>query len=155
SGDGWLLPLPGALLGPRDLLQTPAAARAGSVRLEVAGELVPLATEPVGRALARLDRTHGHPSWPRDRIRPPEPPENVLLMAGSALSPRLIGNERQQLTAAGDWWLRPVSPASTWHGAAVVAARDGALLGLALAVDDRLRVEPLPDMAHPPSAGDD
>ena len=49
--DGWVIALPGAVLGPRELLAVPEKAREDSVTLEVDGAALPLPAQPLWEGL--------------------------------------------------------------------------------------------------------
>jgi len=143
-----VLALPGALLGPADLLQPAAAAHKDSAQLEVGGSSLPLlerCEEPCpGLALRPQVSLPGVAAWPRSQQRAPEGPEDCLLVTEPGSSPLSLAPGALQ---AGDdgWHIDPALPVDeSWHGAPVLARSDGRLIGLVLVDDDVARVVPLP-----------
>jgi len=132
---GWLLPVEGGMLGPADLLHPPTAAEKGAEL--VLGDLaLPLSDDspvrPLADGLALLPYAHKHAVWPPARRRPPQQPEDALVVVGDADSTRFVSADAWRQGEKG-WRLAPAQPfESTWHGACVVANSDGALLGLLL-----------------------
>ena len=71
------------------------------------------------------------------------------MAGGDELTPRFVGAERftarEGDAADAPWPLDPALPFDpAWHGAAVVAESDGALLGLLLVDEDGTRLARLP-----------
>jgi len=133
---GWAVPLPAGVLGPADVLLPPENALPGSFRLTLAEQ--PLDPIPTGRQygtdLAVL--FYAHEAAVDIPMRVAAQPENVLIVAGDEAPVRFIGAER--IRVEDERWLvdSAVSFDARWHGAAVVAERDGALLGLLLTGGD-------------------
>lgn len=151
SKHGWTLPIDGGLLGPTGLMQPDGPAKESSLELEVAGGRYPMAGPPVwqggGLALLRLELPAevASTAWPRGRMRAPRGPEDCLLVGDAGGDPVAVDEGR---LAAGDggWTIDASVPLdASWHGAAVVARRDGTLIGMLLADQGRPRVAPLPD----------
>jgi hypothetical protein len=99
SGDeqreGWVLAVPGGLLGPADLFTPPAAAHPDSAALEVAGERLALADAVAVGDAGRLmvlplggDATALAPAWPDERRRELGPPEDCLVVGEPSAPPR-------------------------------------------------------------------
>ena len=143
---GWLIPVATGLLGPADLLQIPDTAKTGSAQLALAGQTLTLSTAAtlIAPGLALLPTAHTWPVWPTAQQRHPSQPEAVLLLsdqAGEALS--IEATELQ--TVGADWQSARLPTDSHYHGAPVVAVRDGALLGLCLVESGQARLVLLPE----------
>jgi hypothetical protein len=146
--EGWVLPVAGALLGPSELFAAPEGAHEGSVTLEVAGESLSLEGAPAevapGLSLFPALPASVEP-WPRERQRVPEGPEDCVLLADPGGSPRALAPGR--FTVEDDGWHldRGIPSDPRWHGAPVLARKDGRLIGVVLLDDDDgARVVPLP-----------
>ncbi|MDX1654802.1 MAG: MlaD family protein, partial [Candidatus Competibacteraceae bacterium] len=103
---GWLLPVAGGLLGPRDMLLPPEEAEPESVHLTLQGPpgTLPLTARPWGRAdeLALLPLDHGYESW--EDFRSPQEPEAALVVAGPEQAIRYVAIEHYR-PVDGDWLL--------------------------------------------------
>ncbi len=147
SRSGWALPVEEGLLGPTDLLVPPEGAEEGSVALELRGERVPLRGEPDGGtgnlSWRRVDLPEVAPC-PDQAQRALSTPEDCLAVGDPAGAPVAIAAAR--LTEVeGRWRIDPaLSFDASWHGAAVLARADGALVGLLLVEDGRGTVAGLP-----------
>jgi hypothetical protein len=144
---GWVLPMQNGLLGPADLLQPPDSAKADTAYLTI-GEVKILlgeqATDYV-TGLAILPYEHDYAVWPANRQRFAEHPEDTLIVTDFNSAARFITADHYHIVPPGDWQLDSVLSADQqWHGGAVVAASDGALLGLILVSDDEAKVVLLP-----------
>jgi hypothetical protein len=143
---GWVVQTEHGLLGPADLLDPRDDVHAESAVLEVAGEIVPLSTgaTPHGSGLARIDIVASQSPWPDEFIRAADQPEDCVVIGDRAVAP--IPLTATRLTAsAGAWTVDPaVAIDESWHGACVLARRDGRLLGLLLVKDDSAKVALLP-----------
>jgi hypothetical protein len=160
SHRGWTLAIPGGLLGPATLLTPDKTAKENTLALEVAGARYPLAGPPVwqGHGLAalriELPADSGAQPWSRARMRAPTGPEDCLLIGDPALDPTAIAAAR--LSAHdGAWDIdHAIAIDPSWHGAAVIARRDGSLIGFLVAEVPPARIaplpEPLPDATSPP-----
>ena len=72
------------------------------------------------------------PRWPSYRVRAPEGAEDCLLIADPSAQPLAIDASRLE-EREGALQVDPSLPVdATWNGAAVVARRDGALVGVLL-----------------------
>ncbi len=141
---GWLLPLVGGrLLGPANVLSGP---KGELYQLEVAGQEsdLPLANLLLSGPLASGQlppaiATEVDP-WPTHKIRKPDQsngPEQVVLTCGSAEKTLPIAAQRLTPTDAG-WLIDPSVPLDeSWHGATVLAARDGLVIGILIRNDER------------------
>ncbi|MCB9897176.1 MAG: MCE family protein [Planctomycetes bacterium] len=146
--EGWLVPVPSGVLGPADMLVTPDGAHADSTFLEVAGGRFaadPSHTTILGD-LARVDVSL--PSevtpWPPERERRPEAPEDCLVVADPGQPPLSLAAGRLRVTDQGWDVDSALALDQRWHGAAVQARGDGALIGVLLVDGDHARVAPLP-----------
>jgi len=155
---GWVVVVEDGLLGPTDLLARPAGAAAGSSRLELPNRSVPLddtaespaaPLAPIGeQGLLSFRKLDGLDPW-RGTRREAKQPEDGFLVAGDDAAPQLIAAPRLKLEN-GVWKLDPtikLSPAL--HGAAFVAASDGALLGVLQISGKDASVIPLPSKGLP------
>lgn len=138
---GWLLQTTDGLIGPLDLLRTPADAAAGSTRLEVDGQLVPIqAVAELGAGLGRLPAQIGAIRYTVESPRPPEEPVDCVAVTDRPDTPLALTAHR--LTFARDSWVldESVSLSDDWHGAVVLARDTGLYLGCLLVRDGTGRV---------------
>ncbi len=152
SGDevreGWGLPLSGALLAPADLLTAPEKADEASAALEVAGLRLPVesAADIVtpGLATRSMPEGAGMQAWPRAQQRVPTQPEDCLVVADPGSAPLSIAPGGFDVTDDG-WHVDRALPVDKrWHGAPVLARKDGRLIGILLVESGGARVVPLP-----------
>lgn len=150
---GWVLAVEGGLLGPADLLTKPAAAVAGTARLELPNRSIPLDDKSAaavgdGGFLVRLD-VEGIESGPM-HFRAARQPEDGYLVSGPGTEPQLIAATR--LTAADGAWTIDSSLKidRVRHGAAFVARSDGAILGLLRVSEDQSAIVPSPSATVQP-----
>lgn len=144
---GWLLPLDdGRLVGPANVL---TGAKGEEYRLEVAGQetALPLADLQTSELLGcgRLDREFDTQvvTWPARKIRLAGDPEEVVITCGSAEMTLPISAQRLTATKEG-WLVEPGVPLDeSWHGASVIAASDGFVVGILIRTDDRAVVAKL------------
>ena len=147
---GWLLPLAGGrLLGPANVLTGPEGEL---YQLEVAGQEsnLPLANLLLSGPLASGQLPPAISAevtpWPTNKIRKPDPtkaPEQVVLTCGSAEKTLPIAAQRLTPTDAG-WLVNPSVPLDeSWHGATVLAASDGLVIGILIRTDDRAMIVPI------------
>ena len=146
-GQGWVLPVTGGLLGPRDLLVAPEDASDGTISLEMEGQrIVPGLPVWEGGGLARIalgsDTLRGAPRHEPKLARRPGEPEDCLVIGDSAAAPLALAAARLS-PADGGWAVDPALPlGDDWHGASVVARSDGRLVGVLLVEDGAGRVAP-------------
>jgi RND superfamily putative drug exporter len=140
--NGWVVPVDGTLIGPSDLISEPPGAEQDSARLLLTGWRIdiPDQVDPAGVGIARIG---AHLPGARARsvaLREADVPEDVLVVADRARDPVLVAAAR--LTQDADQWrVDPEVPLDpTWHGAAAVSVRDGALVGLLLLDKDQPRI---------------
>lgn len=137
---GWVLPVTEGVLGPADLLTLPDDALPGSVQLVIDGiPAAPALAESLGNGLARLLFVHTLTPWPDSRRRRPAAPEDTLLKAAGDGPVRRVDARHYRVESNG-WQLDPALFTPAWHGATVLAASDGALLGLLLLTPATARV---------------
>lgn len=130
----WLIPWNnGTLSGPLDVLQ-PTESALGPVLLEVAGSQLTLqadqiqTSDGVGRVklLAALKEVSG---WTTNQTRIASEPEDVLLIADPQSEPQPLAASSVTVTD-GKWFVRSTAGLGpAWHGAAVIAQKDGRLIG--------------------------
>jgi paraquat-inducible protein B len=148
SRHGWLLVVPGGVLGPADLLLAQEGARDDSSKLEVGGERFSLDGQ-VGwseRGLARrslelpdaavFDLTRARALT--DEV------EECLIFGDPTAAPMALAADRLRPGPRG-WELDDAFALDTsWNGAAVLARSDGALLGILLVGEEGVRVAGIP-----------
>ncbi|MHC4948369.1 MAG: MlaD family protein [Planctomycetota bacterium] len=145
SRHGWVLPTDAGLLGPADLLVPADKADEGSVVLEVAGEVLPLVSDPAWQAggLALLAVDLDTWTWPIERRETPDAPPDCIAVADPTADPLPLAATR---LAPGDrgWVVDQAVPVSeAWHGATVISRETGRLVGLLLVDDDGAVVAPV------------
>ena len=149
---GWVLPLEGGrLLGPANVL-TKADDNDGDYVVEVSGQqfALPLAELVAVRPLAvtgllpgKLDEDVA--TWPVELLRRPKAIEEVVVTCGTDELTMPLSTQR--LTPSeGIWQVDGNVPLDDgWHGACVVAARDGFVIGVLIRSDDHSLIVPLAD----------
>jgi len=138
SRTGWALLTAGGLFGPSDILDVPPSARSGSAQLLLPGLVVPLPAEAprwsaAGASLRAVPAAPPGAAGAWRRFRRPEGPEDAMAVGGDpARSPLPIG--AGQLRVEGDRWAVAADLAvpAHWHGAPVIARRDGTVIGVLL-----------------------
>lgn len=149
---GWLLPLgDGRLLGPANILAGEADTE---YLLELSGQEFPLPMVDLKTlgdlAFAELpDLGDGQlAAWPADRIRIADRPEAIVITCGNDEATMPVSAQRLTADAAG-WTVDPSVPLDdSWHGACVVATRDGRVIGLLIRRDDRSQIALLGDLSN-------
>lgn len=150
---GWLLPLDdGRLLGPANMLVIDEGDEE-DYSLEVSGKenSLPLSGTTAFGALATCRQPSELDakivSWPVTKLRSANTPEELIVTCGSDDMTMPIAVERlTMLESAGvpAWGVDPGVPLDdTWHGASVVAASDGNVIGIFIRSDDRSLIVPL------------
>jgi hypothetical protein len=149
---GWLLALEsGTLLGPANLLTLDDDD--GDRTLEVWGQSIPLTEDGVavadGLALRQIppDNFKAEHPWPIAKIHfganlSKDFPEVIVTCGSDNLTMPLTAD---RLTAEdGHWRVDPGFPLDeTWHGACVMSAKEGKLLGFVLQGDEAMLVVPI------------
>ena len=145
---GWLLLLAnGHLLGPADVL-LPTESALSAITLEVAGEKITLDAERTQRlgslATYRLELPPAEEKrlspWPTKRLRQATEPEDCLIVADAQIEPLPIAAS-SLIAKESAWELRsPTGLSPAWHGAAVIASKDGQLVGLLLFENGKAQV---------------
>jgi hypothetical protein len=139
---GWVLPVPGGLLGPEDLLASAEADKPARLRFPETDRRIDLSSVPEchGTGLVYLPFAHSFPVWPAERRRRVTEPEDTVIVGNLRHPTRFISADRY--TENGDHWA--VDPALSfsddWHGAPVVSDADGAMIGMVLKEGDAMRV---------------
>lgn len=143
---GWLLANGSGVSGPSDLLSVPVDALNGRAVLTVAGqdvELKPTEGETSESPLSsiELEVTAELPAAaPPQRVS--EAPEDMFLSTDTATAPLFIAAVRCRREGPA-WIVEATLPiAAELHGAAAVAASDGALLGRLLCVEEDRYIVP-------------
>ncbi len=131
---GWVMHLPDGVIGPGDLFRTPASAREGTTVLECDGEAYrpsDLQITELGGGLVQSPSVRvSSPPWPPDRLRRPETPEDCVVVGDAGRGPSPLAAARFEVSDHGDWLVNNgVTFSREWHGAAVVARSDGAIVG--------------------------
>ena len=146
SMEGWLLALPGGVLGPLDLLQAPPEAKEGSPRLALGGGAFDLRRglewESGGIAFMAATVESGV-EWDVERVRElGAEPEACLVFGDPGRPPVALSPARLTGTSRG-WQVDPaIGLGPTWHGAAVLAREDGLLIGVLLTRSGGPRIVP-------------
>ncbi len=146
SRQGWVLQTEHGLIGPADLFVPADPDDRENTVLEAAGEVLPLEIEPAWNdgALALLAVHLPVSAWSAQRQRHGAEPEDCLAIGDYTAAPLPLAAARLELNGHA-WAVDPaIAVDESWHGAAVVARADGALLGLLLVEDDVARVALLP-----------
>ena len=145
---GWVLAVAGGVVGPRDLLESPAGAREGSAALELGGEVVTLSGPPelLGGGVARLALEPAElPArpWPTELLRGLAEPEDLVVVGDAGSPPLPVAASR--LSADGPRWRidAAVPIDAAWHGAVAVSRRDGSVVGLVVHDEGELHVASL------------
>ncbi len=138
SRQGWVLQTKSGLLGPADLFAPGESAGEDAVLLEVAGQSIALQgdhQEYVG-GLAVLPERISNNVWPSADRRNATEPEDCLVFADPATKPMPLAASR--LTKVeGKWQIdSALGLDEMWHGAPVIARKDGTLVGLMLIEDE-------------------
>ena len=138
----WLLPLDMGLLGPVDVML--AQNDVDNVQLMINDQIMdPLLTpiesiRTLPQGLALLPLAHKFTPWPRERLRQLFEPEDSLIIAGADMPVRYAGREHYRSDGEGRWQIESAAPfTDQWHGAAVLAEQDAALIGI-LQVKDKV-----------------
>lgn len=155
ESNAWVLPMPGFVVGPHSVL-VPGEDAEGPA-LEVHGKRLELsgAADAEANGLARRNLVWNDlAAWPLSRIRDPGAPEDVIAVVDSNRAPIAVTASRlgplviDELELPG-WSVDPAIPFSAdWNGAAVLARRDGQLLGLLLVEERGVSVRPLLELCQ-------
>lgn len=142
SRQGWVLQTAEGLLGPADLLRPDEGADRETAVLEVAGQTLQLEPpDTVGDGRLAVLAVHvASPVWPAARVRAAPQPEDCLAIGDPISTPLPLAAARLE-PGDGVWSVDPaLSVDESLHGAAVVARRDGYLIGVLLVDDGRAEV---------------
>ena len=143
--NGWVLPTPEGLLGPRDLLCIPADAVKGSARLQLPGRVMTLddkfqvISEEV---VIRHDDAQQKGAVVNRRMM--STPEDGFLITESKDFPLLFAAARYEAGRDGRWPVdASLSVSKSQHGGMIVAISDGAVIGCLVYVDGQPIVFPV------------
>jgi len=145
---GWILPVPGGFLGPADLLAPPPEAEPGSPRLTVEGRELAIHDGAVRHStdLAFLPYEHEHSPWTRQRAT--RVPEDTLIVTDAASPARFVAaSHLRQLDSSWEIVVEDshsLAFTARWHGAPVLSATDGQLLGILIVNAEPSHVALLP-----------
>lgn len=139
---GSAVPVEGGYLLPGDLVAVEGAV-AESVKLRIGDAPMVRPETPTGSGeVVRIKQEH---SQPAARIRRAEHPENGFLVTASSIEPQFIAATHYQQEEDA-WTLDPAYPVTAAeHGGAIVAAEDGAVIGIMLIKGSETRVVPVGD----------
>ncbi len=134
---GWLIAYQGGWLGPANMLRVPEDATDKIARLEVSGQSYPI---------NRLQQEHST-AWisaqapdirmiTNHQLRQVTGVEDVVILSGQQAPYKRVSASRIDVQD-GRWQIDPMlSFDAQWHGAAVLSAQDGKLLGILLVSED-------------------
>ena len=134
---GWVIRYQQGWLGPSNLLSVPDKALEEGGQLEVAGASITISTrseEPV--KTLRWVASGEASGWEKSHTRIPLGPEDIVIVGDHQIAHRSVSASRLQVEDKL-WRIDAmVSFDARWHGAAVLAAVDGKLLGVILVAED-------------------
>ncbi|MCP4695365.1 MAG: MCE family protein [Gammaproteobacteria bacterium] len=138
--NGWVLPVTQGLLGSADMLSIPEDAKADSVRLLLGDNEAPLDGEPRVYASGLMMRPYAHQYPPWTDQRSVRTPEDTLIGTDFSNKVRSVTADHYRLEE-NHWQIDPALRFDAqWHGACVVAAKDGALLGIVAVTEGQAKV---------------
>ena len=147
SRQGWVLPVPGGVVGPIDLLQLDERALADSTSFEVAGKRFTELVAPTWSAhgLARVELAiDSEERWLAENNRALGDVEDCLVFTDPATPPWALSSGRVEPAAEGGWRVDDaVAFDARWHGGCVLARSDGKLIGMLLVEKGGARIAPL------------
>lgn len=134
------------VIAPADLL-LPTERPIGDVVLEVSGlqqKLDPKQIERRGEvgSLSLASPVDGITTWPQRRIRTSDEPEDLLIVAGDQSAPHPLAASNLKRQDIG-WQADPSGLNTSWHGAPVIAAKDGQLIGMLVYQQSRPVIVPI------------
>lgn len=147
--EGYVMRVAEGFLGLTELLTSPEGSFPDSVQVAIGGTAFPVhgKTQIVFDSLALLtvspSDTKGPAPWPAERIRNPLAPEDALAFISATGDPRPIAAARCE-DRRDVWSIAPAVPFDAdWQGAAVLAVRDGKLIGFLRWKEDHAEIVPL------------
>ncbi len=144
----WVLPVEGGLLGVQEMFAMPKRAKMDSVHLQVGETAIRLQTsvaQPLVDGVAVLPYQHSLPTWSLHRYA--TQPEDAQIYTSPERAPRFVTADRFLADGSGIWWLdEQALTEAYWHGAPVLAASDGKLLGILVVAQQQAKVVLLPDI---------
>ncbi len=152
--EGYVLRVPEGYLGLADMLLPPEGSFADSVQVAINGK----SYEAHGKALRMYDELALLPvkhngdekpaPWPGEHVRSASAPEDCLAFNSAAGEPRAIAAARCTDEQRA-WRINPaVAFDADWHGAPVMAVRDGHLIGFLAWREDFAEIIPLRGVRH-------
>lgn len=154
---GWTLALDdGSALGPTNLLLPDSSASEGTSQLYLAGDSTPLPNQhrqsDENPAIVVVSWDKNTPTransipWPRQRLRAPEKPEDILLIGDPLRAPLAISTARMQDSSASSagWGIqRGWLSGDNLHGNVAMATADGAIIGIVVQDGRHYSIVPL------------
>ena len=143
-------------LAPMDLVTPPASAVAGSFRLDVSNESGQQLKAFESELEAVSEGTDNDPigvhklpvqsvaATRRDQLRVPDGIEAVFVVPNPSSAFMLTIGDHQIEAGENSWQIKTSDPiAESWHGAPIVAAKDGKVIGLLIVHGDVATIVPL------------
>lgn len=138
---GWVLPVAEGLLGPADLLTPVKEAQKDTTFLAI-GEMELLlgeqAKEYAPGVVILPYSNDSYTPWPRTRQRAVSEPEDTLVVTSFTEAARFVTADHYQKEA--EHWLVDLAFSADWHGACVVSASNGDLIGILLVEKEQTKV---------------
>ncbi len=142
----WLLPTAEGLLAPADFAHQVPVEDADDLTVQLGDWIVATVPERRGEGAVRILAAPEpiESPWPRERMRRLGDPEDCMVYAGKALPAQSIASYRLLASPRGWEVSEDVRFSREWHGAPVIARRDGALVGLLIVREGGAHIAPLP-----------
>ena len=141
----------GRIVAPANMLLVPEGTREKQGTLEIAGQAFSLGPDQVSRSAdlastaLELPQDYQKFRWPASAVRRPAELEDALLLWGTRERSTPLPAARMSL-AESRWRLDASLPISAdAHGAPVISANDGAVIGLLVISDNQPFVAPIPE----------
>jgi hypothetical protein len=138
------------LLIPRSFVTPVSGSLEGSFKVGLDSkpeQLLELPSNSAGDLIARLAIPASDlPALPANRLRTPSGPEDCFVARQTGSGETVLESlGKQELNLATDRWLtsKPALSSLLWNGAAVIAAKDGQLIGLFVVDDSGTYIAPL------------
>jgi len=139
---GWVLPIKAGVIAPADLLTIPPSAKTNSGHFHIDGIQIQLQqqAQQYVEGVKFLPYLHQHAAWQTLPQRIAAIPEDVFIFTEPNSAVRHISADLFEVTEQG-WQIMPtVRLDANWHGAAVLARQDNALLGMLLITEQTAQV---------------
>ena len=146
---GWVLPVAEGLLGPADLLTPIAEASKDTTFLSLDGIELLLGEQAKEYAPGLMILPYSNDNytpWPSNRQRAVSEPEDTLVVTSFSEAGRFVTADHFQKEA--DYWLVDLAFDADWHGACVVSASDGDLIGILSVGETQTKVALLPKVVE-------